>query len=75
MAAVLQSMEKATNETEGEPNNDVSENKIDDQEPDNGDMDPHLKEKLAIINAIYEPPHGKTNILHRRKQRCRSASR
>ena len=24
---------------------------------------------------IYEPPHGKTNNLHRRKQRRRSASR
>ena len=25
--------------------------------------------------VIYEPPHGKTNNLHRRKQRRRSASR
>ena len=25
--------------------------------------------------AIFEPPHGKTNNLHRRKQRRRSASR
>ena len=24
---------------------------------------------------VYEPPHGKTNNLHRRKQRRRSASR
>ena len=24
---------------------------------------------------LYEPPHGKTNNLHRRKQRRRSASR
>ena len=32
----------------------------------------------AIVFAtrtVYEPPHGKTNNLHRRKQRPRSASR
>ena len=27
------------------------------------------------IFVIFEPPHGKTNNLHRRKQRRRSASR
>ena len=27
------------------------------------------------FTTIYEPPHGKTNNLHRRKQRRRSASR
>ena len=37
-----------------------------------------LKLYIMIINHLlktYEPPHGKTNILHRRKQRRRSASR
>ena len=29
----------------------------------------------AVEPKIYEPPHGKTNNLHRRKQRRRSASR
>ena len=28
----------------------------------------------SYMDAIYEPPHGKTNYLHRRKQRRRSAS-
>ena len=26
-----------------------------------------------LVNSIQEPPHGKTNNLHRRKQRRRSA--
>ena len=29
----------------------------------------------SLTQKILEPPHGKTNNLHRRKQRCRSASR
>ena len=29
---------------------------------------------LRDSNIEFEPPHGKTNNLHRRKQRCRSAS-
>ena len=32
-----------------------------------------IKRKLSFYQ--YEPPHGKTNNLHRRKQRRRSASR
>ena len=24
------------------------------------------------LKSVYEPPNGKTNNLHRRKQRCRS---
>ena len=31
--------------------------------------------KDYLTKGIYEPPHGKTNNLHRRKQRRRSASR
>ena len=35
-----------------------------------------FKSKQVINNEIInEPPHGKTNNLHRRKQRRRSASR
>ena len=30
---------------------------------------------LNLKSKLYEPPHGKTNNLHRRKQRRRSASR
>ena len=30
---------------------------------------------LRLLNLLFEPPHGKTNNLHRRKQRRRSASR
>ena len=30
--------------------------------------------KKIEANVIFEPPHGKTSYLHRRKQRCRSAS-
>ena len=30
---------------------------------------------IMLVILIYEPPHGKTNNLHRRKQRRRSASR
>ena len=33
------------------------------------------KKKKIVMEATNEPPHGKTNNLHRRKQRCRSASR
>ena len=33
------------------------------------------KDLLRDWNIKYEPPHGKTNNLHRRKQRRRSASR
>ena len=29
----------------------------------------------TAVRYIFEPPHGKTNNLHRRKQRRRSASR
>ena len=29
----------------------------------------------VLEKVLYEPPHGKTNSLHRRKQRRRSASR
>ena len=32
-------------------------------------------EKVISIMSIFEPPHGKTNNLHMRKQRRRSASR
>ena len=37
----------------------------------------HLSIQLNVfVNCdINEPPHGKTNNLHMRKQRCRSASR
>ena len=33
------------------------------------------RKHLNFIVLLYEPPHGKTNNLHRRKQRRRSASR
>ena len=39
MAAVLHSMEKATNEAGGEPEDVAIDNKMDDQEPDNSDME------------------------------------
>ena len=29
---------------------------------------------FKVMTKLIEPPHGKTNNLHRRKQRCRSAS-
>ena len=31
--------------------------------------------RISVCDLIYEPPHGKTNNLHMRKQRRRSASR
>ena len=34
-----------------------------------------IKTKLFHFQMGYEPPHEKTNLLHMRKQRCRSASR
>ena len=33
----------------------------------------HYRDKEYIITDLSEPPHQKTNILHMRKQRCRSA--
>ena len=42
------------------------------------DAKPQLNKQIniyfLIANHIYRPPHGKTNNLHRRKQRRRSAS-
>ena len=35
----------------------------------------YLFNTMHIFTLRYEPPHGKTNNLHMRKQRCRSASR
>ena len=36
---------------------------------------PHVMESVkSRIEQIFEPSHGKTNNLHRRKQRRRSAS-
>ena len=33
------------------------------------------KTSCSVCTVLIEPPHGKTNNLHRRKQRRRSASR
>ena len=37
-------------------------------------LDVEPDELINDILIVYEPSHGKTNNLHRRKQRCRSAS-
>ena len=42
-------------------------------EPRESDIN-NMKEQIQEVST-YEPPHGKTNNLHRRKQRRRSASR
>ena len=40
----------------------------------NGHKPSHLN-LMIIISLLFEPPHEKTNNLHMRKQRRRSASR
>ena len=53
MAAFLQNMERATTDTKGEQDDDNNDNKIEGLDPDNSNMDLHLKEKLAIMLYIF----------------------